>query len=403
MIKNKILLTFLLCSFSLLSVISQPRLGQWTDYQSYAHAKSVVDTGDKIYCVTEGGLFSYNKADNSVQKLSAINGLSDAGVQRLAYNTGNNILVITYQNANIDLLIGNEIFNLSDIKRKQIPSDKSINNVLFVGDDAYLSCGFGIVVINLKRKEIKDTYFIGQEGAYVNVQDMATDGTYFYAATTSGIYKAFVSSPNLQNYNNWIKQTTIPHADSKFSKIQEFQGKIIASYSPDQYNQDEVYQLNQGVWSRVLTDVGYVTDITTKDQYIVFASREELFIFNENLDQVKRIHKYSVAGTELSSYAPMSAVLDSQHTLWIADADNGLIKMGQVNEKIVPEGPIDNQIFSMTMNGNDLWLASGAEAMPGETCIQKHSSNLTVMANGQCLTKITFLYPMNLVISWLWQ
>jgi sugar lactone lactonase YvrE len=318
-----------------------------------------VDTGDKIYCVTEGGLFSLNRADNSIQKFSGINGLSDVGVQRLAYNKENNVLVITYQNSNIDLLIGNEVFNLSDIKRKQIPSDKTINNVLFVGDNAYLSCGFGIVVINLKRKEIKDTYFIGQEGTYVNVQDMATDGAYFYAATTSGIYKAFVSSPNLQNYNNWIKQTTIPHADSKFSRIEEFQGKIIASYASDQYDQDEVYQLNQGVWSRVFNEVKNVTDITKRDKNIVFADRTDLFIYNENLDLVKRISKYAVSGTEFPSYAPKSAVLDYQNALWIADADNGLIKIGLQNERIVPEGPVDNQIFSLTMSGNDLWITSG--------------------------------------------
>ncbi|HET6557100.1 MAG TPA: hypothetical protein VFG54_07270, partial [Prolixibacteraceae bacterium] len=172
MIKYKILLTFLVCSLSMLSAFAQPVLGEWTDYQSYAHARNVVDAGDKIYCVAEGGLFSFNKTDNSIQKLSTINGLSDVGVQRLAYSKENNVLVITYQNANVDLLIGNEMYNLSDIKRKQIPTDKTINNVLFVGNMDYLSCGFGIVVINLNRKEIKDTYFIGQDGAYMNVQDM---------------------------------------------------------------------------------------------------------------------------------------------------------------------------------------------------------------------------------------
>ena len=78
-----------------------------------------------MYCVTEGGLFSYNKADNSIQKMSGINGLSDVGIQRLAFSKENGILLIAYQNANIDLLIGNEIFNLSDIKRKQISADQN--------------------------------------------------------------------------------------------------------------------------------------------------------------------------------------------------------------------------------------------------------------------------------------
>ena len=359
MINNKILLTFLLCTISLLSVFSQPRLGEWTDYQSYTHAKNVVDTGEKIYCVTEGGLFSYDRADNSIQKMSGINGLSDVGVQRLAYNQENNVLVITYQNANIDLLIDNEVFNLSDIKRKQIPSDKTINNVFFVGKDAYLSCGFGIVVLNLERKEIKDTYFIGQDGAYVNVQDIASDGTYFYAATTSGIYKAFIASPNLQNYESWVKQTTIPHANDKFSKIEAFQGKIIASYTPDEYDQDELYRLDQGVWSRAFPEIRYVTDVTTKGNHIVFADRMELFVYNENLELVKRIHKYAVGGVEFPSYGPKSAVLDDQNVLWIADSENGLIKLGVETERIAPEGPADNRIFSMTMNGKDLWIASG--------------------------------------------
>ena len=213
MIKNKIYFTFLFCLTGILPLLAQPRLGEWTDYQSYAHAINVVDTGDKIYSVTEGGLFSYNKTDNSIQKMSGINGLSDVGVSRLAYNKEKNVLLIAYQNANIDLLIGNQIYNLSDIKRKQIPSEKIINNVMFFEGNAYLSCGFGIVVINLDRKEIKDTYFIGQDGGFVNVQDMATDGIYFYAATTSGIYKSFVNSPNLQDFDNWVKQSSIPHAE----------------------------------------------------------------------------------------------------------------------------------------------------------------------------------------------
>ncbi|HAH22428.1 MAG TPA: hypothetical protein DCL77_01450, partial [Prolixibacteraceae bacterium] len=93
MIKFKILLTFLLFSAAMLPGFTQPIIGEWTDYQSYVHAFNVVDTGEKIYCVTEGGLFSYTKSDNSILKMSGINGLSDAGVQRLAYNKEHNLLL----------------------------------------------------------------------------------------------------------------------------------------------------------------------------------------------------------------------------------------------------------------------------------------------------------------------
>ncbi|MDP3912836.1 MAG: two-component regulator propeller domain-containing protein [Bacteroidota bacterium] len=349
---------------TIFNVNSQPSIGEWTDYQSYAHAKNVVDTGEKIYCVTEGGLFSYNKSDNSIQKMSGINGLSDAGVERLAYSKENKLLLVAYENANVDLIFDTKIFNLSDIKRKQIPADKKINNVLFVGNLAYLSCGFGIVVINLERKEIKDSYFIGQDGAYVNVLDMTTDGTFLYAATANGIYKALASEPNLQNYNNWSRITNIPNASKKFSKIKYFKGKIFANYTPDEWAQDEMYELTENGWVRFLPRVNYVSDVTISGNYLVFSSREEIFIYDDKLELVKYVYQYSFSGKDEKPISTMCAVLDEKNVLWIADRKYGLIKVGSQTEKIIPDGPIDNKIFSLKMNGNDLWITPGGKSNP---------------------------------------
>jgi ligand-binding sensor domain-containing protein len=333
---------------------AQATVGEWTDYQSCASAKNVADTGSKIYCVTEGGLFSYNKTDNSILKMSGINGLSDVGIERLAYSKENDLLLIAYENANIDLLIGNTIYNLSDIKRKQLSADKTINNIMFSGKLAYLSCGFGIVVINLERKEIKDTYIIGDEGDYRNVLDFATDGSYFYAATANGIYKASASEPNLQDYNNWTRQTNIPHSDKKFNAIELFNGKIIANYTPDEWYSDQMYQLNGTDWSPFLSEIKYACDITTNGNYIVFSSRNQVLVYNNNLEKVIEVQKYKETNVE-----PLCAVLDAQNVLWIADKNLGLIKVGTQSERIVPEGPIDNKIFSLAMNNQDLWVASG--------------------------------------------
>ena len=341
---------------------AQIGIGEWTDYQSYASAKNVVDTGDKIYCVTDGGLFSYDKTDNSILKMSGINGLSDVGIQRLAYSKENNLLLIAYQNANIDLLIGNTIFNISDVKRKQIPADKTINNIMFSGKLAYLACGFGIVVINTEKKEIKDTYFIGNEGDYLNVLDIASDGTFLYAATIDGIYKASASEPNLQNYNNWVRQTSIPHADKKFNAIEFFNGHIVANYASGEWWNDEMYQLNGTSWTPYLPEVRYVAEISATGNNIVISSRNMVLVFNEKNEQLRKIEKYVLSGVEETSINPVSATLDAQNILWIADKTFGLIKAGTQYERIVPQGPVDNQIFSLTMNGQDLWIASGGRS-----------------------------------------
>jgi len=360
MIKNNIYFTFLFCLTGILSAMAQPRLGAWTDYQSYAHALNVADTGEKIYCVTEGGLFSYNKSDNSIQKLSGINGLSDVGVSRLAYNKEKNILIFVYKNANIDLFIGNQIYNLSDIKRKQIPSDKIINNVMFFNGNAYLSCGFGIVVINLDRKEIKDTYFIGQDGAFVNVQDLATDGIHFYAATTTGIFKSAVDSPNLQDFSNWVRQSDIPHAGERFGKIEEFNGKVIASYNPDNsWSDNELYIINENNPNRFLPQINFVSDMVSDGKHLIISEREEVNVFNKDFQLEQYVPKFLFPDNKVDSLSSSGAVLDEQGVLWVADRNNGLVKMGTQPEKIVPAGPIDNKIFSMTMNGSDLWITPG--------------------------------------------
>ena len=357
--RHKYLLFIALIYSTLCQSYAQQPVREWTDYQSYASAKNVVDTGDKVYCVTEGGLFSYNKTDNSIQKMSGINGLSDVGIQRLAYSKENNMLLIAYQNSNIDLLIGNTIYNLSDIRRKQIPANKTINNVIFSGKFAYLSCGFGIVVINLERKEIKDSYFIGNEGDYLNVLDIATDGASLFAATVNGIYKANAAEPNLQNYNNWIRQTNIPHSDKKFNAIEFFNGRIIANYTPDEWYNDEMYQLNGNIWTPFLPEIRYVSDIFTNGNQIVFSSRNQVLVYNGNLEKIMQVSKYSFQGYEESVIEPSGASFDAKNTLWVADRSFGLIKVGSPSERFVPEGPSDNRIFSLSMNQKDLWVASG--------------------------------------------
>lgn len=341
---------------------AQKSIGEWTDYRSYASARSVIDSGDKIYCVTDGGLFFYSRSDNSVEKMTAINGLSDVGVQKVAYSKENNLLFIAYQNSNIDLLIGNTVYNLSDIKRKQIQASKTINNIMFSGKLAYLSCGFGIVVVNLEKKEIKETYFIGNEGDYLNVLDLATDGQYFYAATVNGVYKASVSESNLQNYNNWVRQTNIPNSDKKFNAIEYFNGHIIADYTNDQWGGNELYQLNGNAWSRVLSGVNFTSDITVTGNYIVFAGLETVEVYNNNFELVKAVPKFPIAGHEKDIIYVQSAIIDNQNVIWIAYQKLGLVKLGTKTEQIIPEGPIDNSIFSLTMNGQDLWVASGGRS-----------------------------------------
>ena len=154
------MLKYFLLIFSVFLIIesnAQRKQGSWQDYLSYTEGTKITISPDKVFCATTGGLYFYDLQDNSVNKVSDMLMLSDFGIKTIAYSTANDVLVIAYNNSNIDLIYGGRVVNLSDIKRKQLSSDKSINNITFIDDEAWLSCGFGIVVINLEKQEIKDT------------------------------------------------------------------------------------------------------------------------------------------------------------------------------------------------------------------------------------------------------
>ena len=204
------------------NVFSQIGVGEWRDHLPYSRGNKVAVAGNKIYCATESNVFYYNKSDESVNKISKVHGLSDIGVSSIAYNSEYDVLFIAYSNANIDLISGQTIYNIPDIKRKQITGNKTINNILFIDQFAYLSCGFGIVVVDIEKKEIKDTYIIGSNGSQINVYELTTDNTYFYAATEKGIFKAEKNSQFLVNYVYWDHLNDAPQNNREYNSIAYF-------------------------------------------------------------------------------------------------------------------------------------------------------------------------------------
>ena len=152
-------IVFFICLISFVHSRSQSlRVGEWRDHLSYKHTYDVCKAGNKIYASTDRALFEYNTSDNSIERVNTLNKLSDTGVSSI--EAFGSLLIVAYDNGNIDLIRGNTTVNLPDIKRAPLIADKRINHINIDNNLAYLSCGFGIVVVDVDREEVKDTYFI---------------------------------------------------------------------------------------------------------------------------------------------------------------------------------------------------------------------------------------------------
>jgi hypothetical protein len=356
---------FLWCLFYPLAGIALSGAGTWKDYYSFTNATKISDAGDKIFCATDGGLFYLDKNDKSLHKLSTENGLSDIGIRTLSWNDSRKILLVAYENSNIDLVSENKIINLNDIKRKLLSGDKTIYSAIFAGNEAFLACGFGIVDIDLTKNEIKGTYIIGDNGNQIKVFDLETDGQVLFAATESGVFSADLNNPNLQDYRNWTRNTNIPHYTEKFSHLARFNNQMIAVYTKDQWDGDEAYIFQAGQWNRIMQQVGYFNNLQANSKFLTATGREEVFGYDVSLNNIGRISKYNIGNQDLTPIQPYDAVYSADGSCWIADYTFSLIlSSGQKYEQYLPMGPLSNVVFSLTTYGNELWSTQGGRTDP---------------------------------------
>ena len=98
--------------------------------------------GGKIYVATENSLFYLDVEEQTLNRLSTINGLSDVGVAAMAKDPQKNTLIVAYNSTKVDIIRDNSIYSMLDIERENIVGGKSINNITFYNNTAYLSCSF---------------------------------------------------------------------------------------------------------------------------------------------------------------------------------------------------------------------------------------------------------------------
>ncbi len=336
-------------------------IGQWRTHLPYQKVIGVEPVGNKIYAATEYELFYYDTEDNSVNILNKINGLSDIGISTIRYNNSQRKLFVAYSNANVDLIDrdGN-IKNMSDIKDKNIVGNKNINHVFFDGDLAYVACGFGIVVFDLKKEEVRDTYYIGYQGDAVNVTDVAIFNGRIYACTDNGVYYASKNAQNLANYAAWQFDNSLIHQHLAYTEMEVFNGKLYLNYDGG-FDADTLFVNDGSHWTRF-------DDLTFSQKYelrayndlFIVTSRYNVYVLDQNLNEAIP-HIFNPGNTSIE---PLSTARDNQGNYWIGDSKRGLIKTdnGWNAMDLKPNGPASKNVFELKAYDNQVWIATGGHA-----------------------------------------
>ncbi|MDR0790354.1 MAG: hypothetical protein LBO06_06130 [Bacteroidales bacterium] len=227
-------------------------VGHWREHLAYYSAHAVANLGDRMLLAAESSLFFVDKKSGEMERFSKVAGLSDAGVNLLAYDPQTKTIIITYTNANIDIVQNGKVYNISDIRLKTIEGSKEINQIVFADGKAYLACGFGIVVLNLGRHEIYDTYFIGHNASAIRVNQIAINDTSIFAATDKyGILYAPRNHYALAVSDTWkqldqFPTTYVPIMTIKIDTLPDTSIQIDTLYSIDTITANRIFTLSNG-------------------------------------------------------------------------------------------------------------------------------------------------------------
>lgn len=374
-------IAFLLATVSM-AAQAQSAIGEWRDHFPYRSVSAVSLGGGHVRAASANGAFRYDPASGEVERENKTNKLHDIGIQGLAWNEALQATLVYYSNGNLDLLQGDRVFNIGDIKRSSLVGDKGVYCARMVGQLAYLGCGFGIVVVDLGTREVQDTWFIGPGGAQEQVNDITMTADSIYAATENGLFAAARNAPNLAYFESWRMRTDMGAAlaGGPFNAVAAFGDKLLLN-APRANGGDSMLVLGpDGLWTRFAPLFGRNNrgfGVSPNGQAVVIAHTENIHVYDQGLSEVRYFGDFD--GLPMR---PQQAVLTDDGAIWVADQGLGLLRLGTGGSlRLVLNGPRSGAVWRMASAGGDLYVASGT--LSGTWANEYHKEGVFIYRDGR--------------------
>lgn len=345
--KCRILLPAFLLGCSLASAQDRP-IGNWRAHYSFTLANCIASDGNKLFVTGGPGFFTFDRLEKEYNTYSKVEGMADVNTRQVAYDALTGTTIIGYDNSNIDLFSNHSFYSLPDLKNKNFSGDKNINHIHTENGLAYLSTGLGIVVVNLERREVKATYTFTIGGQVIPITAFQSSGTFFYATTPRGLYRASKTNPNLQAFSSWTRIGN----DLRLRGLAAVQNRL--------------YTLGDSVLYR-LNNAGNDLDTVYQSNSIthIDPGTDDLLVCEfYNSSGNGRVKHFSAANTMVDSFScgyPRKALKLADGTEWVADQYQSLVqRTGNTVAIFQPSGPRSFTAFDIQASNREVLVAHGS-------------------------------------------
>lgn len=341
-------------------VYSQNRpLGTWKTYIPFQQAQCITEIGRRVFVGTELSMFAYDRDDSSIETFTRVGGFSEMNIVAVDHQDALGVTVVIYKSGIIDLYENGQITPITDIKRANILGAE-IYDTYFLEERLYIATSFGVVVLDVEAQEIVDTYKVSMDGSAVAAYQVTILGEELWVATEQGLFRADSANPNLANFNNWTPVTDLP--SGRATKVVVLNNRIYTVV------EEGLYERQADDWMPIHGEEGWlVRSLTVSHGHLALAEMQGSLVVGEATSgKVSVLTPRSDGSFEEQEYTqgifrPQAALVDASGIVWVADFWRGLLRFEGSGSPslILPEGPYNNAVFSMSARNNQLWVASG--------------------------------------------
>ncbi len=354
------------------NVSAQVGIGKWQDHFAFRTTYRVIPAEERIYVQGALGLFYYDIEDHTINKFTKVQGLTDVGISTTAYDPTTGYLAVAYRNSNLDLVRNDRVYNLSDIKRSDIPGDKIIYSIRFRNGKAYLCSGFGVAVIDLDRQEIADIYRLGTDGTALKTNDIAFFNGKIVAALDSGFVMADQNQRFLNIFTYWKHDSLSSISSSKIAQLECLGNNLLAvvrdSTGTKIFSSSDLTTFNP--WLN-----GDIHSVRVSDNKIAVTTSDSAFVYNADFSLFKKFGKVDWADMQAND----ATVYKS--TLWIAHQWAGLtfVDFQKPNTLgcAVPTSPYVDDSYRFVPVKDGIYLAHGSRLgnyyLPAQLSLHKNN------------------------------
>ena len=336
--------------FSILSIpicISQ----NWNGHYSYHNSIDTSIGNGKIFTASENAIYIYSTQDDQLSIITTIDGLSGDFISNIYYSTNFNKLIIGYENGLIQIVDFNNdnILTIYDIIEKTTipPNKKKINEFTEVDNIIYISTDYGVSLYDLNSLEFGDSLFIGEGGTQQQVNQTIINDNFLYAVLPDfGGIKRVNLDLDIINYQNWELAYS-----GDFDFILNIDDSFVFT------NENNVFFNENGTFSQVISLSQTIKKIVINEGKIIITSEDKIFIYDTNFNLINS----SIISSNFNTNFNSSELYNNY--IYVATSSKGLLKINinniQQNYSILPAGPLDNNVFSISSLYGSLWATFG--------------------------------------------